>query len=116
MRKLIISFGIFVIAVVALAVIVPMVIPATVYRDQVVTAVQGATGRQLHINGSVKLTILPNLAIEANDVALDNAPGGIAREMATLSQLQVGVKLLPLLHGSIEISRFVLSDPVIHPA
>ena len=114
MRKLIISFGIFVIAVVALAVIVPMVIPATVYRDQVVTAVQGATGRQLHINGSVKLTILPNLAIEANDVALDNAPGGIAREMATLSQLQVGVKLLPLLHGSIEISRFVLSDPVIH--
>jgi AsmA protein len=114
MRKLLIGLGIVVAALIVLAFVVPMLIPATVYRDQVVTAVQGATGRQLHISGPVKLTILPNLAIEANDVALDNAPGGIAKEMATLSQLQVGVKLLPLLHGAVEISRFVLTDPVIH--
>jgi AsmA protein len=114
MRKLLIGLGALIVALIVLAFVVPLIIPATVYRDQVVTAVQGATGRQLHINGPVKLTILPNLAIEANDVALDNAPGGIAKEMATLSQLRVGVKLLPLLHGNVEISRFVLTDPVIH--
>jgi AsmA protein len=114
MRKLIIGLGIVVVMLLAAAIIVPLVIPATVYRDQVVSAVQGATGRQLHINGPVKLTILPNLAIEANDVALDNAPGGAAKQMATLSKLEVGVHLIPLLSGKVEISRFVLTDPVIH--
>jgi AsmA protein len=34
--------------------------------------------------------------------------------MATLSKLEVGVHLFPLLHGEIDISRFVLTDPVIH--
>lgn len=114
MRKLLIGLGIAVVAIIALAIVVPLVIPAEVYRDQVVTAVQGATGRTLHINGPVKLTLLPNVAIEANDVAFDNAPGGTAKEMATLTKLQVGVRLLPLIGGEVQIDRFVLTDPVIH--
>lgn len=114
MRKLLIGLGVIVVALIVLAVVVPLVIPATVYRDQIVNAVQGATGRQLHINGPVKLKLLPNLAVEANDVAFDNMPGGTAKEMATLSKLQVGVRLFPLLGGKVQIDRFVMTDPVIH--
>ncbi len=114
MRRLLTIIGIVVAVIIVLAVVVPMFIPAGVYRDQVVSAVQSATGRQLHINGAVKLTILPSLAIEANDVSFDNAPGGVAKQMATLTKLEVGVHLLPLLSGKIDIARFVLTDPVIH--
>jgi AsmA protein len=114
MRKLLIGLGGVIVVLIVLAIIVPSIIPAGLYRDQVVTAVQGVTGRQLHITGPVKLTLLPNLAIDADDVALDNMVGGAAKEMATLSKLRVGVRLLPLLSGNIEIDRFVLTDPVIH--
>ncbi|MDB5392951.1 MAG: hypothetical protein JWM91_457 [Rhodospirillales bacterium] len=114
MRKLLIGLGVVVAVLIVLAVAVPLIIPATVYRDQIVTAVQSATGRQLHITGPVKLTLLPNLAIEANDVAFDNMPGGTAKEMVTLAKLQVGMRLFPLIGGNVQIDRFVMTDPVIH--
>ncbi len=114
MRKLLIGLGILVVLLLVLAVIVPMLIPTSLYRDRIVAAVEAATGRQIHISGPVHLTLLPNVAVEANDVALDNAPGGTAKEMATLSKLEVGVKLFPLIGGDVEITRFVLTDPVIH--
>ena len=114
MRKLLIGLGIIIVALIVLALVVPMLIPAEIYRDRIVAVVEAATGRQVHIGGPVKIRLIPNVAIEANAVALDNAPGGVATEMATLGKLQVGVRLLPLIGGTIDIDRFVLVDPVIH--
>lgn len=114
MRKVIIGFAVLVGIIVLLGIVAPFLIPAGLYRDQIIAAAQSATGRQLRIDGPISVTVLPNVAVEASGVALSNAPGGVAKEMATLGKLQVGLKLLPLLSGDVEIDRLVLVDPVIH--
>jgi AsmA protein len=114
LRKLLIGLGIFFVVVIVLAIIVPMVIPTAFYRDRLVAAVEASTGRALRISGPVKLSLLPGIAIQANDVGLANIPGGTAPEMATLAKLDIGISLLSLIGGDVEISHFVLTDPVIH--
>ena len=114
MRKVLIGLAIFLVAIVVIVIVVPFLIPADAYRGRIVQAVQSATGRELRINGPLSFSILPALALEANDVALANAPGATSKDMMTLGKLEVGLKLFPLLGGNVEIDQFVLVDPVIH--
>src|SRR4029453_2158144 len=48
------------------------------------------------------------------DVRFANVPGAVEPDMAKLKALQVELKVWPLLHGSVEVARFVLVEPDIH--
>lgn len=113
MKKLLIGLGVVIVLIIAAAIIVPMLVPVGAYEGRLIALVKQTTGRNLTISGPVKLSLLPTLALEANDVALANAPGGRAPQMVRLKQLQVKLAVLPLLHGELEISRFALVQPVI---
>jgi AsmA protein len=114
MRRILIGLAVVVVVLILIAIVVPLLIPADAYRGRIVQAVQSATGRELRIEGPLSFSILPSIAIEANNVALANAPGVAPKDMMTLGKLQVGLKLLPLLGGDVEIGKFVLVDPVVH--
>lgn len=113
MKKLIIGLVALIVLVILAAVIVPLVVPVDAYEGRLIAMVKQSTGRDLKISGPVKLSLLPRLALEANDVSFANAPGAATPQMLTLKQLVVQLKLLPLLHGAVVIDRFVLVDPVI---
>jgi AsmA protein len=114
MKKLLIIIG-AVIAVLVIAIIVgPFAIPTETYKSQIESRVSAATGRELRINGPVRLSLFPAVAVVANDVTFANAQGGRDPSMATLDKLDVHVSVVPLLSGNIEISRLVLEKPVIH--
>ncbi len=113
MKKLMIGVGGLVVLLIAAAVIVPLLIPLDAYKPQIAKAVRDATGRELTM-GSIRLSLLPRLAVEVDDVAFSNAPGASAPQMATLKQLALQVQLLPLLSGDIAVDRFVLVNPVIN--
>ncbi|HLG87809.1 MAG TPA: AsmA family protein [Alphaproteobacteria bacterium] len=116
MRKILIGLAVVVVVLILIAIVVPLLIPADAYRGRIVEAVQSATGRELRIEGPLSFSILPSIAIDANNVALANAPGTAPKDMMTLGKLQVGLKLFPLLGGDVEIDKFVLVDPVVHLA
>ncbi len=113
MKKLLIGIGGLVVILILVALIAPFLIPTDTYRNQLVTLVSQATGRDLNISGPVRLSFLPQIEVEANDVSLSNAPGASAPEMLKLKQLQVQLRFLPLLHGAVELGRFVLDQPEI---
>jgi AsmA protein len=113
MKKILIGVGIFVVLLVAAVLVVPSLIPADAIRDRLVAEVNNATGRQLRLEGPISLSVIPSLAVKLEKVALSNAPGGQAKDMVSLSRLDVELKLFPLIGGNVEIDRFVLVDPVI---
>src|SRR5271169_121971 len=113
MRKLLVGLGVLVVLLVAAAVIVPFAVPVEVYGARVATLVKEATGRELKIAGPVRLSLLPMLALEANDVSFANMPGAHTPDMVALKQLRLQVQLWPLLHRRIVVSRLVLVRPVI---
>jgi uncharacterized protein involved in outer membrane biogenesis len=73
------------------------------------SSVQAATGRDLKIAGPVSLTIFPSVGIKAEDVSLSNAAWALGSDMIKLKEIDIGIRLLPLLSGRIEISRINLN-------
>lgn len=114
MKKLLIGIGVLVVLVVAAAIAAPFFIPVDTIKNQIVAQTKSATGRDLRIDGPVKLSLFPSIAVEVNKVVFANAPGASAKEMATLAKLQVGLQVMPLLKGEVAVDRFVLVDPVIN--
>ncbi len=71
-------------------------------------AVKDATGRDLQISGPVNLNIFPSIGVQAEQVTLSNASWTSQSQMLSLKQVELKVKLLPLLVGNVEISSIYL--------
>lgn len=113
MKTLLIVVGAVIAVLIVVVVAVPMFVSADAFKGQILSRVQDATGRQLRIAGPLTLGIFPNVKVEAGQVTLANAPGAAAPALATVKQLDIAVRLIPLLSGRIEVERLVLVDPVI---
>lgn len=114
MKKLLIGVLVLVVVVIAAAVIVPFFIPLDTIKEQITTRAEDATGRKLTIAGDFELSILPRVKIKASDVTFANAPGAKQANMLELAELEVGLSLFPLISGEVELTSFVLVDPVIN--
>lgn len=113
MSRILTIVGIVVIALVALIFVLPAVIPVDTYKEQIASTVRDQTGREITM-GDMRLSVLPSLALEVDDVSFANAPGASSPQMVSLSQMAVEVQLWPLISGEVAVDRFVLTDPVIN--
>jgi len=106
MKKLLkivgIIVGIFILLVVAAAIIIPMVVDPNDYKDRIVALVEKETGRQMKIPGDISLSLFPWLGVKLGTVELSNAQGFKAPLFARLEELQVRVKMVPLLSKRVE--------------
>ncbi len=114
MKKLLVGVLAVLIIIVGGIVALPFIIDVNSYKPQIEAKAKEALGRELKLNGPIKLTLWPNIGLETTDVRLANAPGGQAKEMATLKSLVVSVQLMPLLSKNLAIDAFVLKEPVIN--
>lgn len=113
MKKLLIGAGILVLLLVAAVIAIPFIVPVDTMKAELVTKVKEATGRDLRINGPVSFSVLPSIALEAQDVSFSNPPGASSPDMAKFAKLDVDLKLIPLLSRRVEIAKLTLVDPVI---
>ncbi|HBK07276.1 MAG TPA: hypothetical protein DDZ81_15725 [Acetobacteraceae bacterium] len=102
--------AVIVIAAAAVAVAVARFDPNG-YKPQIIQAVKRATGRDLALNGPLRLK--PSLwpTIRASDVTFSNPPGFSRPQMASLQGLEVELSLIPLISGEVVIGRLVLIHP-----
>lgn len=114
MKKAIIALVLLVVIVIAAAVALPFIVPIDRVKQELVTAANDATGRELAIDGDFSLSIFPTLGVKASDVSFSNANGATAAKMATIDSLVLELDLLPLLSGKIQVDEFVLTKPVIN--
>ena len=78
------------------------------YKAEIVSAVKEQTGRVLKMDGELKLSFFPWLGLSTGKVELSNAPGFVDKPFAALDDVEIAVKLLPLLSKKIEIGRLGL--------
>ena len=81
------------------------------YKPQVVAAVKQATGRDLTLQGHIRLALSLQPTLTVQGVSFANPPGFSRPEMATLERLDVKLALIPLLSHRVEIDRLVLVKP-----
>src|SRR5579875_3361863 len=81
------------------------------YKPQILAAIRRATGRDVSVNGDIRLSLDPGLTLEAEDAALGNVPNGTRPDMATLPRIEAKVAFWPLLSGHVQIRRLLLVRP-----
>lgn len=108
--KIIIGLGLVVVGlVVVLVIVLPLIIDPNDYKDEVAAAVEKNTGRTLTIAGDIGLSVFPWLGLEIGNTQLSNAAGFGEQPMATVENVQVRVKLLPLLKKQLEMDTVRLA-------
>jgi uncharacterized protein involved in outer membrane biogenesis len=108
MRKVLYGLIGLVVVVVAAAFIAPALIDFNSYKADIQAKAREATGRDLVIDGNIKLSILPTPQLSAEGVRFANLDGSETKDMAQLKSLRVSVALLPLISGRIEVTQVTL--------
>ncbi len=79
------------------------------YRERIELAVSEATGRDLSIDGELKLSLLPWLAVDVANVTLGNRPGFGDDPMFSIDRASLSLKLMPLFRGALEVGNIELT-------
>ncbi len=112
MRKLLIAAVIVILVLVGIVFVVPMLVDVNQYRGQVQAELQKQLNRPVQL-GSMGLSVIP-LAVKVDNVTIGEDPSFHSNvPFAQVQQLDVHVKLFPLLAKKIEISSLTLQQPKI---
>ncbi len=108
--------AVIVLLVVALAVALPFLVDPNDYKDRIATLVEEKTGRTLAIEGDIGLSVFPWLGLDIGPTRLSNAQGFGDQPMASMENVQVRVKLVPLLSKQLEMDTVKLDGLQLHLA
>jgi len=75
------------------------------YKGRVAREVKASTGRDLTLQGDIKLSVFPWIALQLGPVSLGNPEGFGAEPFLTLQHAALRVKLLPLLRKELQVGR-----------
>lgn len=111
-KKFLTYSGITLVVIIAILLVLPFVINLDKYISKITVPASKAIGRQVSIE-HLRLTILTGLGVELKGVAVaEKAPGKAS--FVSVDDIDVGVKLLPLLRKEISISKVILTKPEIN--
>lgn len=96
--------------ILAAVVIVPMVFDPNDYRSEITELVKKQTGRELRLDGELKVSVFPWLGIRTEGLALSQ-PSEIGGDMISVDTAQLRVKFSPLLSKQVHIDTVVLTEP-----
>ena len=109
MRKLVIVIGVIVVILVALLLALPHLIDVNKYRGQIQAQLQQRLNRPAQL-GQMSLSVLP-LRVEVNSVTIGEDPSYRSNvPFAQVGELDVSVKLFPLLSGNVEVNSLEMKQ------
>ncbi len=99
-----VAAGLIGLIVIGLVLVVVFVDPND-YRDDIEQLVEQKTGRELTLSGDLDLSVFPWIALETGPASLGDAPGFGPEPFVSIKEARVGVRLLPLLRGKVEVGN-----------
>ncbi|MBH0192033.1 MAG: AsmA family protein [Nitrospira sp.] len=110
--KILMGLLVVVVLIVGLVLSLPFLIDLNKYQDQYKPLIEEALNRKIQLQ-DIRLTVWPRIGARVAGFAVLEDPAFGAGPFASLSSLDVGVKLMPLLSGKVEVEEITLRDPVI---
>jgi AsmA protein len=83
------------------------------YAPDLISAMEGATGRQMSIGSRISIALSFTPTIQADNVSLANPPGFPDADFLTLRHVEARIALLPLFSHRVDIQRLWLDGPVL---
>jgi AsmA protein len=115
MKKLLFAVIGSLIGIIVLLVAAVVVGPSLIdLRPRIATAVRDATGRELRIDGDLRVALLPKLRVSAGGVHLSNAPGAEAPDMLSVDSIALEMEVWPLLGRRVIVNSLVVKRPLVN--
>ena len=110
--KIVVGILLVVVLVAGAILALPFLIDLNKYQNQYKPVIEEALNRKVQLQ-DIRLTIWPRIGARvAGFVVLDDPAFG-SSSFTSLASLDVGVKLMPLLSGTVEVEEITLRNPVI---
>lgn len=110
--KIAIGGLVLIVVLVGLIFALPFLVDLNKYQDQYKPLIEEALNRKVQLQ-DIRLTIWPRIGARVAGFAVLDDPAFGSGPFASLSSLDVGVKLMPLLSGKVEVEEVTLREPVI---
>ncbi|MCC6140694.1 MAG: AsmA family protein [Nitrospira sp.] len=110
--KIVIGIGVSLAVLLGVALLLPFIVDLNKYQDQYRPLIEEALNRKVTLE-DIRLTIWPRLGARVAGVTVVEDPAFGTGPFASLSSIDVGVKLMPLLSGKVEVEEIALREPVI---
>lgn len=110
--KVLLGIGVVIVLLVVLVILLPFLIDLNQYQAQYRPIIEEALNRKIELK-DIRLTIVPRIGVRIAGFAVLDDPAFSAGPFASLTSLDVGVKLRPLLSKRVEVEEITLRDPVI---
>lgn len=110
--KIVMGLLVLVVLIVGVVLALPFLIDLNKYQDQYKPLIEDALNRKVQLQ-DIRLTIWPRIGARVAGFAVLDDPAFGTGPFASLSSLDVGVKLMPLLSGKVEVEEITLRQPVI---
>lgn len=101
-----------VVLIAGLVLSLPFLIDLNKYQDQYKPLIEEALNRKVQLQ-DIRLTVWPRIGARVAGFAVLDDPAFGSSPFASLSSLDVGVKLMPLLSSKVEVEEITLRNPVI---
>jgi AsmA protein len=112
MKKILLGIGILLALVLVLALILPFIVDLNSYQAQYRPVIEETLNRKVTLK-DIRLTIIPRIGVRIAGFTVMDDPAFGEQPFASLSSLDIGVKLGPLLHKRVEVEEITLRDPII---
>lgn len=84
------------------------------FKGRISQYVYAKTGQVLVINGNMHWSLFPWIGLKATDLTYYNAPTFTPKVFVSAKEMDIKVKLIPLVTGQIEIGNITLNDAVLN--
>ncbi len=98
--------------IVGLGMSLPFLVNLNTYQDQYKPFVEDALNRKIQLQ-DIRLSVWPRVGARVAGFSVLDDPAFSSSPFASLSSLDVGVKLMPLLSGKVEVEEITLHEPII---
>ena len=112
MMKVLLGIGVAIALLVVLVILLPFLIDLNQYQAQYRPIIEDALNRKIELK-DIQLTIVPRIGVRIAGFAVLDDPSFNSSPFASLTSLEVGVKLRPLLSKRVEVEEITLRNPLI---
>ncbi len=112
MMKVLLGIGAFIVLLVILVILLPFIVDLNQYQAHYRPIIEEVLQRKIELK-DIRLTIFPRLGVRIAGFAVLDDPTFSSDPFASLTSLDVGVRLRPLLSKRVEVEELTLRDPLI---
>jgi len=113
LRKILIGAGIVLLLAIAGLLAAPSFIDWNEHRERIASWLSETLGRDVAIDGPLRLTLLPTPHLSAGGVRIAAAPGAAEPDLLRVRAVEATVAPAALLSGRIAVTQASLADPVL---